>query len=91
MLLVRDSMTREVAVLSPQSTAAEALGLCRERRIRHLPDMKEERLVGIASDRDLISAAPALGDPGQASALEQLRIQEVMTREVVTAHPGDPI
>ena len=91
MLLVRDSMTREVAVLSPQSTAAEALGLCRERRIRHLPVLEEERLVGIVSDRDLRSAAPALGDPGRASALEELRIQDVMTREVVTAHPGDPI
>ena len=91
MLLVRDSMTREVAVLSPKSTAAEALGLCRERRIRHLPVLEEERLVGIVSDRDLRSAAPALGDPGRASALEELRIQDVMTREVVTAHPGDPI
>jgi acetoin utilization protein AcuB len=91
MLLVKDSMTREVVVLSPQTTAAEALALCRERRIRHLPVLGEDRLVGIVSDRDLRSAAPALGDPGRASALERIRASDVMTRDVVTARPDDPI
>ena len=37
MLLVRDSMARDIATLSPDETAATALALCRERRIRHLP------------------------------------------------------
>ena len=91
MLLVKDSMTREVAVLSPRATAAEALGLCRERRIRHLPVLEEGRLVGVVSDRDLRSAAPALGDPERASALEEIRISDVLTREVVTARPDEPI
>ncbi len=91
MLLVRDSMTRDVMTLSPQTTAAEALALCRERRIRHLPVLEEGRLAGIVSDRDLRSAAPALGDPGRASVLEKIRLSEVMSREVVTARPDDPI
>jgi acetoin utilization protein AcuB len=91
MLLVKDSMTRGVVVLSPETTAAEALALCRERRIRHLPVLEERRLAGIVSDRDLRSAAPALGDPGRASALEKIRVYDVMTRDVVTARPDDPI
>jgi acetoin utilization protein AcuB len=91
MLLVRDSMTREVVVLSPSSTAAEALGLCRERRIRHLPVLEGGRLVGIVSDRDLRSATPTLGDPERASALEKIRLSDVMSRDVITALPGDPI
>jgi acetoin utilization protein AcuB len=91
MLLVKDSMTREVVVLSPRTTAAEALALCRERRIRHLPVLEEGRLVGIVSDRDLRSAAPAFGDPERASALEKIRISDVMARDVVSAHPDDPI
>ncbi len=37
MLLVEDSMTREVVTVGPDATAAEALAICRERRIRHLP------------------------------------------------------
>jgi acetoin utilization protein AcuB len=91
MLLVKDSMTREVVVLSPETTAGEALALCRERRIRHLPVLEAERLVGIVSDRDLRSAAPGLGDPARASALEKIRVSEVMTRDVVTTRPDDPI
>jgi len=91
MLLVKDSMTREVVVLSPETTAAEALAVCRERRVRHLPVLEAERLVGIVSDRDLRSAAPALGDPGRVEALGKLRVSEVMGRDVVSARPDDPI
>jgi acetoin utilization protein AcuB len=91
MLLVKDSMTREVVVLPPQSTAGEALAICRERRIRHLPVLEGNRLVGIVSDRDLRSAPPALGDPARAEALGRILVHEVMAREVSTAHPDDPI
>jgi acetoin utilization protein AcuB len=91
MLLVRDSMTREVVTAAPAATAAEALALCRERRIRHLPVVEGGRLVGIISDRDLHSATPALGDPDRTAALEGITVGDEMAREVVTAHPDDPI
>ncbi len=91
MLLVKDSMTREVVTLSPEDTAKTALALCRERRIRHLPVLEGGRLVGIASDRDFRAAAPPLGDPARAAALEEILVGNVMAREVVTAAPDDPI
>jgi acetoin utilization protein AcuB len=91
LLLVKDSMTREVVALSPQATAGEALALCRERRIRHLPVLEDGRLVGIVSDRDLRSATPALGDPARAEAMGKILVHEVMAREVATIHPDDPI
>jgi acetoin utilization protein AcuB len=84
-------MAREVATLSPEETAGEALALCRRRRIRHLPVVEDGRLVGIVSDRDLRSATPALGDPARAAALAEIRVGEVMARDVVTARPDDPI
>lgn len=91
MLLVKDSMTREVVTVKPETTAAEALGLCEERRIRHLPVLEEGRLVGLISDRDLRTAAPALSDPNRAAALERIRVGDEMNREVMTAYPEDPI
>jgi acetoin utilization protein AcuB len=90
-LLVRDWMTRKLITLSPEASVAEALTLCRERRIRHIPILEEGRLVGIVSDRDLRDASPALGDAERASALQEIRVGDVMTREVSTADPQDSI
>ena len=91
MLLVGDSMTREVVTLAPDDTAKAALALCRERRIRHLPVLEGGTLVGIVSDRDLRAAAPPLGDPDRAAVLAKIRIGDVMAKEVVTVLPSDPI
>ena len=91
MLLVQDWMTRNLLTISPEASVAEALTLCRERRIRHIPILEERRLVGIVSDRDLRDASPALGDPERASALQKIQVGNVMTRDVITADLQDPI
>ncbi len=91
MLLVRDWMTQNLLTLSPKASVAEALTLCRERRIRHIPILEEGRLVGIVSDRDLRDASPALGDPERTRTLQEIRVGDVMTREVITADPQDSI
>ena len=91
MLLVRDWMTENLVTLSPEASVAEALTLCRKRRIRHIPILEEGRLVGIVSDRDLRAASPALGDPERARTLQEVRVADVMTREVITVDPQDSI
>jgi acetoin utilization protein AcuB len=91
MLLVRDWMTEHLVTLSPEASVAEALTLCRKRRIRHIPILDEGRLVGIVSDRDLRDASPALGDPERARTLQEIRVADVMSREVITVHPQDSI
>ncbi len=91
MLLVRNWMTEKLVTLSPEASVAEALTLCRERRIRHIPILEGGHLVGIVTDRDLRDASPALGDPERASALQKIRVKDVMTREVITADPEDSI
>ena len=91
MLLVRDWMTEHLVTLSPEASVAEALTLCRKRRIRHIPILEDGRLVGIVSDRDLRDASPALGDPERARTLQEIRVADVMTQEVITVHPQDSI
>src|SRR5919199_1217713 len=91
MLLVRDWMTQNPITLSREASVAEALTLCRERRIRHIPILEEGRLGGIVSDRDLRDASPALGDPERTRALQETRVGDVMTQEVITAYPQDAI
>ncbi|MDQ4106285.1 MAG: CBS and ACT domain-containing protein [Actinomycetota bacterium] len=90
MLLVRDLMTRELATLAPEASVGDALRLCRERRIRHVPIVEDEKLVGIVSDRDLREASPAPDDPNREEVIRDLRVGDIMSREVVTAHPQDP-
>jgi acetoin utilization protein AcuB len=91
MLLVRDWMTEHLVTLSPEASVAEALTLCRKRRIRHIPILEEGRLVGIVSDRDLRDASPALGDPERARTLQEIPVAGVMTQEVITVDPQDSI
>ena len=91
MLLVRNSMTRDLVTVVSETTAAEALALCRMNRIRHLPVLEGRRLVGVISDRDLRAATPALGDLARAEALDRIRVADEMARDVTTARPEDPI
>jgi acetoin utilization protein AcuB len=64
------------------------------RRIRHLPVVEGDRLVGIVTDRDLRTALPSpLQKEGPAAweVLSGTRVGEVMTKEVISAIPEMPM
>lgn len=90
-LLMRDWMAREVLTLGPEASAFDALRLLHDRRIRHIPVVEDDRLVGIVSDRDIRDASPPLGDPQRVSVLKRARLEDVMTRKVITASLEDTI
>ena len=91
MLRVRDAMSREVVTVEPETGVGEAWGLCRERNIRHLPVVEGGKLVGIVSDRDLRDVSPPRSTQDQENTLGYVRVREIMTSDVVTAHPLDTI
>ena len=91
MLLMRDLMTRDLATLSPQASVSDALSMCREQGVRHVPVVEDGKLLGIISDRDIDSATPPEGDPEREEKLNELKVSDLMSRNVVTAHPQDPI
>ncbi|MCH8806754.1 MAG: CBS domain-containing protein [Planctomycetes bacterium] len=51
--LVKDVMTTPVACCKPETTEAECRHVMREKRIRHLPVVANERLVGMISIGDI--------------------------------------
>jgi CBS domain-containing protein len=53
---VREIMTEEVFTVSPQHTAKEAMALMTEKRIRHLPVVEEEQIIGVISIGDLVKS-----------------------------------
>ena len=90
-LLVQDFMRRGALTLSPDASMFEAMRLCHDRRIRHIPILENDRLVGIVSDRDIRDVSPPLGDSQRVSTMKEKRVGDVMTPKVVTTHPQDTI
>jgi CBS domain-containing protein len=54
--LVRDVMTGNVFVISPDTSAGECMVNMTERRVRHLPVLEQDALVGIVSIGDVVRA-----------------------------------
>jgi CBS domain-containing protein len=50
---VSEVMTRELVVLRPGSTVADAMAVVSEKRVRHLPVVDEGKVVGVISAGDL--------------------------------------
>jgi acetoin utilization protein AcuB len=93
-MLVRNRMTPDVFTVSPETTIAEALTVTRAQRIRHLPVLENERLVGLVTDRDLRLAMPPIWAADHAeltNALNHRHVREVMTTEIVSVRSDMPV
>ena len=92
-MFVSRSMTRGVISIEPQRTVFEAQEIMTENNIRHLPVVDPDRhLMGIVTDRDIRSAIPNryLKDGISAddkAKLANLKISDIMTREVISISP----
>ncbi|MGV8961646.1 MAG: CBS domain-containing protein [Stenotrophomonas sp.] len=53
---VRDIMTRQLITVSPSEAVEHCLQLVTEKRIRHLPVVENEQVVGVISIGDLVKA-----------------------------------
>jgi len=51
---VRDIMTERVVYARPDQTVPQCMALMTDKRIRHLPVMEEDRLLGVLSIGDLV-------------------------------------
>lgn len=91
-MLVREWMTKDPIILSPQTSIFQAWTLMKDRRIRHLPVMEDGQLVGIVTDRDLRLVLPSPATALEAHELnyllEKLTVSEVMTKDVITTTPS---
>lgn len=95
-LLVKAWMQSPVHVTHPQDSIERARGLCERHRVNQLPVVTDDRLVGIVTDRDLRDAFPSIAEeaahPKAAHGITAaMRVEDIMTRAVVTVAEDDPI
>lgn len=83
---VQRYMTMGAVTVEPTASIKQAAALMKKHRIRHLPVVKGERLVGIVSDRDLAMAA---NTTGVNAATEP--VKSAMTRAPLTVSPDAPL
>lgn len=90
-MLVKEIMTTNVITVSPESNLSTALELINSNRIRHLPVILNDKLVGIVSDRDLRDAKPSVLTPDDNLILSNIKVEKIMKRNVIYAHPLDAV
>lgn len=92
---VRELMTPTPISVSPRTPVDEARALMQQHRIRHLPVLDHERLVGMVSDRDirlvLPSPATSLSVYEIGYLLTRLTVVEIMARFPITIAPDRPV
>jgi CBS domain-containing membrane protein len=75
-------MTREVVTLAENDTLADARTCMERGRIRHLPVVRGEKLVGLVTHRDLLSASFSVF--AEVSAQEERRLfRQIPVRELM--------
>lgn len=91
MMKVRDLMTRDLVTLDATENLLLADDVMRLGRIRHLPVVDGEKLVGLVSHRDIlrasVSSLAGLSRTEEASIKMSIPVEKVMRREVVTIGP----
>ncbi len=94
-MLVGERMSRPVISITREMPIHDALALFKKEKIRRAPVLKDGKLIGIISDKDLLNASPS-----QATSLSvwemnymlsKITVKEVMTREVLTVQADTPI
>ncbi|WP_174875374.1 CBS domain-containing protein [Vogesella oryzae] len=53
---VRDIMTSKVVYVTPEQSVAQCMALMTEKRFRHLPVLEDDKVLGLLSIGDLVSA-----------------------------------
>ncbi|RCK71856.1 MAG: CBS domain protein [Anaerolineae bacterium] len=95
-MLVGERMSKPVITITPDTPLQEALALMRKEKVRRFPVVdKHGKLVGIVSEKDLLNASPS--DATTLSIwevnywLSKVKVEEIMTKEVITTCVDCPI
>jgi acetoin utilization protein AcuB len=95
-MLVKERMTRNPITVRPDLPVTEAQALMKRERIHHLPVLdRDDRLIGIVTEKDLLYASPSpattLSVYEMTSLLSKLKVEKVMSQKLITVGEDVPI
>jgi acetoin utilization protein AcuB len=94
-MFVGERMSRPVISVPPDAPINEVLAMFRKEHIRRAPVMKNGKLVGIVSERDLLNASPSsattLSVWEMHYLISKVKVTDVMTKKVITVDKDTPI
>ena len=94
-MFVGERMSRPVISVTPDVPINDVLAMFRKEHIRRAPVMKDRKLVGIVSERDLLNATPSSVTTLSVWELNYLiskvTVKDVMAKKVVTVEQDTPI
>ena len=94
-MFVGERMSRPVISVTPEMPINDVLAMFRKEHIRRAPVIKDSKLVGIVSERDLLNASPSSVTTLSVWELNYLiskvTVKNVMAKKVVTVEQDTPI
>ena len=95
-MIIREWMTTNVISVTPETSMLKASRLMKDHNIRRLPVVDEaQKVVGMVSDRDIRDASPSKASTLDAHELyyllSELKVSNIMTRDVVTVPPTETV
>jgi acetoin utilization protein AcuB len=92
---VGERMSHPIISVAPDMPVHDALDMFKRERIRRAPVVKDGKLVGIVSDKDLLNASPSpatsLSIWEMNYLLSKITVSDVMTKNVLTVDEDTPI
>lgn len=85
-MLVKEWMAKDPVVVDENTSIMKATQLMKEHRIRRVPVLKNGKLVGIVSDRDIKEAAPSKATSLDVHELYYL-LSEIKIKDIMTPDP----
>lgn len=76
---IRNIMTDKVYSVEPHVSIADAAALMKKQDIGSLPVIENEKLVGILTDRDIVTRAVSTGKDPQTATVQQIMSSNVMS------------
>lgn len=94
-MLVKEWMSKDVITIDEETSVMKATQVMKENNIRRLPIMRDGKLVGLVSDRDLKEASPSKATTLDVHELyyllSELKVKDIMSKDVLTVSENDTV